>query len=164
MIFILGAAMYRLQGSLSFATGVGKEPRRLAAARRPLPPVPLTPVSVSVDAPAERVRRRRRSGRSLMEQLARVSKKLSSVGQIELLQMQSYPKFHNEIGVPIVRVGCREFECIGAIPPQDHPHIYLNMGDASDIVCPYCSTLFRFDPSLGAHEADPADCAYGDID
>jgi uncharacterized Zn-finger protein len=70
------------------------------------------------------------------------------VGQIELLQMQSYPKFHNEIGLPIVRVGCREFECIGAIPPQDHPHIYLNMGDASGIVCPYCSTLFHFDPSL----------------
>jgi len=56
--------------------------------------------------------------------------------------MQSYPKFHNEIGVPIVRVGCREFECIGAMPPQDH-HIYFNMGDASDIVCPYCSTLGR---------------------
>ena len=32
-------------------------------------------------------------------------------------------------------------------PPQDHPHIYLKMGDASEIVCPYCSTLFRFDPS-----------------
>ena len=30
-----------------------------------------------------------------------------------------------------------------------HPHIYLKMGDASEIVCPYCSTLFRFDPSLG---------------
>jgi hypothetical protein len=28
------------------------------------------------------------------------------------------------------------------------------MGDASEIVCPYCSTLFRFDPSLRAHEAD----------
>ena len=39
--------------------------------------------------------------------------------------------------------------------------IYLNMGDTSEIVCPYCSTLFRFDPSLGAHEADPAGCAYG---
>jgi hypothetical protein len=50
------------------------------------------------------------------------------------------------------------------MPPQDHPHIYLNMGDASDIVCPYCSTLFHFDPSLGAHEADPPDCAYGDMD
>jgi hypothetical protein len=34
------------------------------------------------------------------------------------------------------------------------------MGDANEIVCPYCSTLFRFDPTLGAREADPADCAY----
>ena len=55
--------------------------------------------------------------------------------------MESYPKFHNEIGVPIVRIGCHEFECIGDRPPQDHPHIYLNMGDTSEIVCPYCSTL-----------------------
>jgi uncharacterized Zn-finger protein len=39
--------------------------------------------------------------------------------------MQDYPKFHNEIGVPIVGVGCRKFKCIGAKPPQDHPHIYL---------------------------------------
>jgi uncharacterized Zn-finger protein len=78
--------------------------------------------------------------------------------------MQSYPKFYNEIGVPIVRFGCREFKRIGAKPPQDHPRIYLNVVDASEIVCPYCSTLFRFDPSLGTHETDPADCAYGDMD
>ena len=83
---------------------------------------------------------------------------------LRALQMESYPKFHNEVGVPIVRIGCREFKCIGDKPPQDHPHIYLKIGDASEIVCPYCSTLFRFDPSLGAHEADPADCAYGDRD
>jgi uncharacterized Zn-finger protein len=87
----------------------------------------------------------------------------SSIGR-RAFQMESYPKFHNELGVSIVRVGCREFECIGDKPPQDHPHIYLNMGDAGEIICPYCSTLFRFDPSLGAHEADPADCAYGDLD
>ena len=80
------------------------------------------------------------------------------------LRMESYPTFHNEVGVPIVRIGCREFKCIGDKPPQDHPHIYLNMGDASEIVCPYCATLFRFDPSLGAHEADPADCAFRDGD
>jgi uncharacterized Zn-finger protein len=80
------------------------------------------------------------------------------------LEMESYPKFHNEVGGPLVRVGCREFKCIGEKPPQDHPHIYLNMGDLNEIVCPYCSTLFRFDPSLGVHEADPADCAYIDID
>jgi uncharacterized Zn-finger protein len=57
-----------------------------------------------------------------------------------------------------------QFKCIGDKPPLDHPHIYLKMGDASDIVRPYCSTLFRFDPSLGEHETDPADCAYGDRD
>jgi uncharacterized Zn-finger protein len=79
-------------------------------------------------------------------------------------RMESYPKFHNEAGVPIVRIGCREFKCIGERPPQDHPHIYLNMGDVSEIVCPYCSTLFCFDPSLGADEADPADCTYVDVD
>ena len=89
----------------------------------------------------------------------------SSIGRLSrALQMESYPKFHNEVGVPIVRIGCREFKCIGDKPPQDHPHIYLKIGDASEIVCPYCSTLFRFDPSLAAHEVDPADCAYGDRD
>jgi uncharacterized Zn-finger protein len=50
--------------------------------------------------------------------------------------MESYPKFQNEVGAPIVRIGCHEFECIGDKPPQDHPHVYLNMGDGSDIVCP----------------------------
>ena len=74
----------------------------------------------------------------------------SSIGRLSrALQMESYPKFHNEVGVPIVRIGCREFKCIGDKPPQDHPHIYFNMGDASEIGCPYCSTVFRFDPSLG---------------
>jgi uncharacterized Zn-finger protein len=63
--------------------------------------------------------------------------------------------------VPIVRIDCREFKCIGDKPPQYLPHIYLKMSDASEIVCLYCSTLFRFDPSLGAHEADSADFAYG---
>ena len=74
--------------------------------------------------------------------------------------MESYAKFHNEIGVPMVRIGCHEFECIGDKPPQDRPHVYLNLGDANEIVCPYCSTLFRFDPTLSAREADPVDCAY----
>jgi len=78
--------------------------------------------------------------------------------------MENYPKFHNAVGVPIVRIGCREFKCIGDKPPQDHPHVYLNMGDTSEIVCPYCSTLFHFDSSLSAHEADPAGCVYGEMD
>jgi uncharacterized Zn-finger protein len=79
-------------------------------------------------------------------------------------RMESYPKFHNEVGAPIVRIGCREFKCIGDKPPQDHPHIYLSMSDAGEIACPYCATLFRFDPSLGALEADPKECVYNDMD
>src|SRR5260370_25077241 len=59
--------------------------------------------------------------------------------------MESYPKFHNEVGVPIVRIGCGEFKCIGDKPPQDHQHIYLKMGDACEIVCPialrYCASI-----------------------
>lgn len=69
------------------------------------------------------------------------------------------PHFHNDIGVPIVHIGAREFKCIGALPPHDHPHVYLDMGEADEIVCPYCSTLYRFDPALDPHAARPAECA-----
>jgi hypothetical protein len=33
------------------------------------------------------------------------------------------------------------------------------MGDANEIICPYCSTLFRHDPTLDPHAARPAECA-----
>ena len=72
------------------------------------------------------------------------------------------PKFHNEIAAPEVRIGAREFHCIGALPPFDHPHVYLNMGAQADILCPYCATRFRFDPALEPAAADPAGCAYAD--
>jgi uncharacterized Zn-finger protein len=38
-----------------------------------------------------------------------------------------YPKFRNDRGVPEICIGVREFECIGGSPPQDHPHVYINM-------------------------------------
>ena len=69
------------------------------------------------------------------------------------------PHFHNEPGVASVRIGAREFMCVGAKPPFDHPHVFLDMGDATEIVCPYCSTLFVYDPSLPPGAADPAECA-----
>ena len=43
----------------------------------------------------------------------------------------SYPKFRNDRGVPEICIGVREFMCIGESPPQDHPHVYINMGHAS---------------------------------
>jgi len=75
---------------------------------------------------------------------------------------RSYPKFRNDVAAPIVCIGSREFNCIGVTPPHDHPHIYLEMGVAEEIICPYCATRFRFDPRLGAGEADPPECAYAD--
>jgi uncharacterized Zn-finger protein len=67
------------------------------------------------------------------------------------------PHFHNTRGVASIRIGVREFQCIGALPPFDHPHVYLDMGDDDEIVCPYCSTHYRHDPALAADAADPVD-------
>lgn len=66
------------------------------------------------------------------------------------------PKFTNDAGVPEIRIGVREFECAGAKPPFDHPHIFLDMGRDVEIICPYCSTLYKFDATLDAGAADPA--------
>ena len=70
------------------------------------------------------------------------------------------PHFHNEPGVPIVEIGAREFKCVGALPPFDHPHVFLDMGDANEIVCPYCSTLFRHNSALAAGASNPPECAF----
>jgi uncharacterized Zn-finger protein len=68
------------------------------------------------------------------------------------------PVLSNDVGAQRIRIGVREFTCIGARSPFDHPHVYLDMGDANEIVCPYCSTLYLFDPALAAHESDPPGC------
>lgn len=72
------------------------------------------------------------------------------------------PHFHNTPGVRVVHIGSREFMCIGALPPFDHPHIYIDLGDDSEAVCSYCSTLYRFDPSLAEGTCLPAECLWDD--
>lgn len=52
--------------------------------------------------------------------------------------------------------------CIGAKPPLDHPHIFLDLGDDTEKVCPYCSTLYRYNPALAAGAAQPAACVWHD--
>ncbi len=56
----------------------------------------------------------------------------------------STPHFHNQPGVPTVRIGVKEFMCTGALPPFDHPHTFIDMGDSDDAICPYCSTHYAF--------------------
>jgi uncharacterized Zn-finger protein len=69
------------------------------------------------------------------------------------------PHFHNDAGVQVIDIGAHEFMCVGAKPPFDHPHIFLDMGHDAEIICPYCSTLYRHDPVLKSNQARPADCA-----
>jgi uncharacterized Zn-finger protein len=70
------------------------------------------------------------------------------------MSASGYLKFRNDRGVPEI--------CIGVSPPQDHPHIYINMGQANTILCPYCGTRFCFDPRLTLLDADPPDSLFAD--
>ncbi len=70
------------------------------------------------------------------------------------------PHFRNDVGVDRIRIGVRELKCMGASPPYDHPHVFLDMGEDDQIICPYCSTVYLLDPKLSALESDPADCRF----
>jgi uncharacterized Zn-finger protein len=70
------------------------------------------------------------------------------------------PQFQNDAGLSHITIGVKEFECIGARPPHDHPHIYIDMGDETEAVCSYCSTVYRFDPRLSATQSDPPEARF----
>jgi uncharacterized Zn-finger protein len=70
------------------------------------------------------------------------------------------PHFHNTEGAAAIMIGAREFMCIGALPPFDHPHIFIDMGDENEAICAYCSTLFRFEAALDPAESVPPGCRY----
>jgi uncharacterized Zn-finger protein len=73
---------------------------------------------------------------------------------------QACPQFRNDRGVKKIRIGVKEFECIGATPPQDHPHVYLEMGSLDTILCLYCGTMFCFDQNLQPSEAVPPESQF----
>jgi uncharacterized Zn-finger protein len=75
---------------------------------------------------------------------------------------QVVPHFHNDAGVPVIEIGSQEFMCVGANPPFDHPHVFLDLGNDNEIICPYCSTLYRFAADLKAGEARPPECVLKD--
>ena len=68
------------------------------------------------------------------------------------------PHFCNDVGVARIRIGVSVFKCMGASPPHDHPHVFLDMGGDNEIICPYCSTVYARDAKLSADESDPPDC------
>lgn len=74
------------------------------------------------------------------------------------MAVSTIPHFKNDQGVSRIAIGVKEFMCCGASEPHDHPHVFLDMGDDSEIVCPYCSTLFAFKGGLPANGSEPEGC------
>ena len=71
------------------------------------------------------------------------------------------PLFFNEVGASRIAIGVTAFECMGVLPPHDHPHVYLNMTEQAEILCPYCSTLYVYTRGLLRDQTEPVDCCYG---
>jgi uncharacterized Zn-finger protein len=46
----------------------------------------------------------------------------------------------------IIEVDTAEVACDGG--EHGHPRVFLNMGRAREIVCPYCDRLFRLKPGV----------------
>jgi uncharacterized Zn-finger protein len=82
--------------------------------------------------------------------------------KVKLMSDHVVPHFHNDAGVPVIEIGSQEFMCVGANPPFDHPHVFLDLGNDNEIICPYCSTLYRFAADLPAGEARPPECVLKD--
>jgi len=74
------------------------------------------------------------------------------------MAVTTIPHFKNDVGVGEIKIGVREFMCCGASEPHDHPHVFLDMGNDNQIVCPYCSTLFTHNSELTGGSTEPAGC------
>ncbi len=74
------------------------------------------------------------------------------------------PHLVNDLGVEKIHVGAHEIQCMGARAPFDHPHVFLDMGSDSQIICPYCSTLYVHDERLGPMDSDPPTCVHDGLE
>ena len=70
------------------------------------------------------------------------------------------PYYVNDVGSENIRVAHKKLKCMGASPPLDHPHVFLDMGAENQVICPYCSTLYVYDDTLEDFATDPAGCAF----
>ena len=89
-------------------------------------------------------------------------KPVSRQEKAALMAKSIIPHLCNDRGVDKIYVGVKEFQCMGASPPLDHPHIFLDMGADSQIICPYCSTLYIFDERLESDQTDPPESIHHD--
>lgn len=77
-----------------------------------------------------------------------------------MMAEETIPHFQNDLGVHEIKIGAHRFNCCGASAPYDHPHVFLDMGSDTEIVCPYCSTLYTYSAELKPDQSEPAGCQY----
>ena len=77
---------------------------------------------------------------------------------------EAYVKFRNDQGLAEIGIGVIAFECIGASPPDDHPHTYHAIDETGFVRCLYCNTKYVFCPGLGRSETDPPGNSFDDQD
>ena len=53
------------------------------------------------------------------------------------------PDIKDELKSDIEFVQSKKVTCDGGGGALGHPKVYLEMGDENEIVCPYCSKLFK---------------------
>ena len=56
----------------------------------------------------------------------------------------------------MINIGRKDLVCIGAHPPNDHPHIFLKTGNDATIRCPYCNTIFAYNKDIARHQTIPS--------
>jgi uncharacterized Zn-finger protein len=83
-----------------------------------------------------------------------------SVSKDHTMAASLVPHLCNDQGVAKIAIGVKEFQCMGAKPPFDHPHVYLDMGGDDETICPYCSTHYVYDPQCPADVTMPPGCLY----
>ena len=57
------------------------------------------------------------------------------------------PHFANDLGAEKVTIGVKEFKCMGARAPYDHPHVFLEHGigfaSAVPLLLDICTCMIR---------------------
>ena len=53
------------------------------------------------------------------------------------------PDIKDELNSDVEFVNSKKVSCDGGGGALGHPKVYLEMGDENEIICPYCSKLFK---------------------
>ena len=60
-----------------------------------------------------------------------------------IINLMEPPVIKDELNSDIEFVKSKKVVCDGGGGALGHPKVYLEMGDENEIVCPYCSKLFK---------------------